>query len=90
MERARCLKCGYEWTIRVKKPRYCPMCMCKKWSTYINRSAPLEVAPITNSPVVEISTTEVRPLKPSTTTGDIIQQVEPSGTKKFRLPKYES
>lgn len=32
MEKAHCLKCGYEWIIRVDDPKKCPKCKTYNWA----------------------------------------------------------
>lgn len=29
----KCLKCGYKWEVRVKKPKECPRCKSYYWDT---------------------------------------------------------
>jgi predicted Zn-ribbon and HTH transcriptional regulator len=28
----KCLRCDYDWTARVKRPKQCPLCKSLKWN----------------------------------------------------------
>lgn len=32
MTRCKCIRCGYKWEARVRKPVQCPMCKSMRWN----------------------------------------------------------